>query len=356
MLSKVMLSLFIAALPVAAFGAEDVASVPNFNAAANPVLPNTGPQSGASVQQQKATSTPQPKNTSSKPGYASGRGFSVDFDKAGENKRSNLPDFSGEVPTIVLPEVTTSIRLSASDLNRISCQGEIKEALTSTEKGVMIKIQGRDAFVKFKVTKRSDGQVGYSTTPAEVYIVCDDNTYSMIAFPQRIPSQTIKLSGGIDKRIKENQSIYAGLPHEKRVLKALKDVYTDNFADSYLVSRVDKQMGPYKNLRIVHRRTVDIEGEGMRVKEYEVTLKPGIKEFKLSERLFIKADLAENPIAISIERPKLGIGDMARVFVLEQRAERAWAGLGNIGSTLPSLEGDVPPAPSSASPKKGGGQ
>jgi len=35
-------------------------------------------------------------------------------------------------------------------LNRISCSSEIKDALTSTEKGVVIKITGKDAFVKFK--------------------------------------------------------------------------------------------------------------------------------------------------------------------------------------------------------------
>jgi len=40
-----------------------------------------------------------------------------------------------EFPTVVLPEATTSIRLSSSDMNRISCPAEIREALTSTEKG-----------------------------------------------------------------------------------------------------------------------------------------------------------------------------------------------------------------------------
>jgi len=40
-----------------------------------------------------------------------------------------------EFPTVVLPEATTTIRLSSSDMNRISCPAEIREALTSTEKG-----------------------------------------------------------------------------------------------------------------------------------------------------------------------------------------------------------------------------
>ena len=48
----------------------------------------------------------------------------------------------GEWPSVVPPEVATKIRLSSSDLNRISCSSEIKDALTSTEKGVVIKITG----------------------------------------------------------------------------------------------------------------------------------------------------------------------------------------------------------------------
>ena len=52
----------------------------------------------------------------------------------------------GEWPAVIPPEVATKIRLSSSDLNRISCSSEIKDALTSTEKGVVIKITGKDAW------------------------------------------------------------------------------------------------------------------------------------------------------------------------------------------------------------------
>ena len=43
---------------------------------------------------------------------------------------------AGEFPSVVLPETTTRVRLSSSDLNRISCQSDIREVLTSSEKGL----------------------------------------------------------------------------------------------------------------------------------------------------------------------------------------------------------------------------
>lgn len=227
----------------------------------------------------------------------------------------------GEWPTVIPPEVATKIRLSSSDLNRISCSSEIKDALTSTEKGVVIKITGKDAFIKFKVTKRGDKLV-YSTTPTELYVVCGDETYSMVAVPQRIPSQTIRLSSGKERKIKDNVALYSGLPFEKMMLKAIQDVYTEQIPDSYTATKMEKRFDSYREFRLVLKRVVDVEGEGLRIKEYLVSLKDGIKEFKMNEKMFIRTELAENPVAVSIERHVLRPGDTTRAFVVEQRGER----------------------------------
>src|SRR6185369_10942962 len=164
----------------------------------------------------------------------------------------------GEWPTVVPPEVATKIRLSSSDLNRISCSSEIKDALTSTEKGVVIKITGKDAFVKFKVMKRGDKLV-YSTTPTELYVVCGDETYSMVAVPQRVPSQTIRLSSGKERKIRANAALYAGLPFEKMMLKAIQDVYTEQIPDSYTVTKADKRFDSYREIRMLLKRVVDVD-------------------------------------------------------------------------------------------------
>jgi len=226
-----------------------------------------------------------------------------------------------EFPTVVLPEATTTIRLSSSDLNRISCPAEIREALTSTEKGVTIKITGKDAFVKFKVTKKGD-KISYASTPTELYVVCGEETFSMIAFPQRIPSQTIRLSSGRERKIKDNLSLYAGLPFEKKLLRAIRDVYTENIPDSYSVARKDKRFLMFREIALTLKRIVDIEGEGLRIKEYEANLRGETAEFRMNEKMFLRTELVENPVAVSLERHILRQGDTSRVFVVEQRAEK----------------------------------
>jgi len=255
----------------------------------------------------------------------------------------------GEWPAVIPPEVTTKIRLSSSDLNRISCSSEIKDALTSTEKGVVIKITGKDAFVKFKVLKRGDKLV-YSTTPTELYVVCGNDTYSMVAVPQRVPSQTIRLSSGKERKIKDNAAIYSGLPFEKIMLKAIQDVYTEQIPESYTVLRTDKRIEVYKEVRMVLKRVVDVEGEGLRIKEYLVSLKDGTTEFKMNEKMFIRTELAENPVAVSLERHILRPGDTARAFVVEQRGERQGFS-GKLESDLPVLESAKQDR--NASPEKG---
>ena len=91
----------------------------------------------------------------------------------------------------------------------------------------------------------------------------------MIAFPQRIPSQTIRLSSGRNSKIRENRSLYAGLPFEKKVLKAIREVYTENIPDSYIISNKEKRFTSFREILLTLKRTVDIEGEGLRIKEYE---------------------------------------------------------------------------------------
>lgn len=245
-----------------------------------------------------------------------------------------IPD--GGWPTVIPPEVATKIRLSSSDLNRISCSAEIKDALTSTEKGVVIKITGKDAFVKFKVIKRGDKLV-YSTIPTELYVVCGDETYSMVAVPQRIPSQTIRLSSGKERKIKDNAALYSGLPFEKMMLKAIQDVYTEQIPESYTVTKTDKRIDAFTEVRLMLKRVVDVEGEGLRIKEYLVSLKDGLNEFKLNEKIFIRNGLAENPVAISLERHILRPGDTIRAFVVEQRGERQGFS-GKLEVDLPVLE------------------
>lgn len=66
----------------------------------------------------------------------------------------------------------------------------------------------------------------------------------------------------------------------------------------------------------------------------------------MNEKMFIRTELAENPVAVSIERHVLRPGDTTRAFVVEQRGERQ--GLSRtLESDLPVMEDARQPAKSS---------
>lgn len=245
---------------------------------------------------------------------------------------------SGPAPINLPPNVTTTVQLSSSDVNRITCSvGEIKDIVTSDEKGLQAKKSGRDAFLKFKVLKQGDGDLAFSTTPTEVYVICGEQTYSMIAMPSRLPAQTINLSGGKNETIKANQEILAGLSHEKKILRVLKEAFMDEMPETYTISNVQKVDNSWEGIKITHARNIDIEGEGIRVKEYWVSLKPGKEKFRLTEKLFLTTDFTLDPIAISLDKRLVKPGERARVMIMENRVDGGVAGL----AKMPALDVDV---------------
>lgn len=224
----------------------------------------------------------------------------------------------------ILPEITTTVRLSSSDVNRIICPVEIKDIPRSSgEKGVIIEFAGRNAWVKFKGIKQGDGKLVYAATPTEIFVNCAGAVYSLIALPSRIPAQTIRLGSGRETRIKENNALFEGLPFEKKVYRLIREAYTDSLPDSYLVTRPNNVDTSYKGLIIATNRDIAIEGEGLRLKELHVSLKPGqTPPFKLSEKQFLR-EFTENPVAIAMDKHTLQQpGDVSRVFIVEQTANK----------------------------------
>lgn len=227
-----------------------------------------------------------------------------------------------DAPVTVLPEVATPVDLSASDINRITCASEIKDIVYSKEKGLIVKFAGNNAFVKFLIRKSEDKEI-YATLPSEMYVVCGDNVYNIIAFPKRLPGRTVRLSSGSMEKIKKNNSAYGAIPFEKKILSILKSVYTDEIPDSFLVKNENRSFPVFQNININLSRLISVEGEGLRIKEYHVSVhKDAPGKIELREKQFLRNDLSTKPIAVSIDNPILKPGQTARVFIFESVAER----------------------------------
>jgi conjugal transfer pilus assembly protein TraK len=67
------------------------------------------------------------------------------------------------------------------------------------------------------------------------------------------------------------------------------------------------------------RREIVVEGEGLAVREYLVSLKDGFGKTRLSEREFLRFELTSRPLAVAVEELLLQERTQSRVFIVERR-------------------------------------
>ena len=257
----------------------------------------------------------QPGQPAVKTQAASSAPWTLDSGFSEQELLSDTVSMAQKVP----PEIATQVRLSNSDINRVICPVDIKDVIYSEEKGLTVNLSGKNAFVKFLVV-RKDGKEMYSSMPSELYFVCDGSVYTMIAVPARIPAQTVQLVPGKAGTARKNMELYGELPFEKKIMAIVKRVYTNDVPDSFTKTLVNKKMDIFKDLDVILRAIYAIDGEGLRVKEFEVRIAPastlGSISFKESD--FLRTDISLHPVAVSVESMTLKKGETSRVFMVER--------------------------------------
>jgi conjugal transfer pilus assembly protein TraK len=229
----------------------------------------------------------------------------------------------GNTSVQVIQEVPTRVALSNTDINRITCPaGElVKDVVYSSEKGVNVKIEGGNAFVKFLVGKDTiTGQKKERVDPVEFYVVCgDSDIFTIISMPKKIPAQHVQLVSR-QNQVKKNLSLFKGIPFEKRIIMMCQKVYTNDIPDSFTVRKIGKALAVFKDIDVVLNRVIIAEGEGIRVKEYILSLKESAvsESLELAEKSFLVPELAENPVAVALESHFLKPSTPRRLFILEQ--------------------------------------
>jgi len=219
----------------------------------------------------------------------------------------------------VLPEVTNAVELSSSDINRIVCPGTITDLIFSKEKGLEGHFVSNNAFVKFTVAVQDEEKI-YSTTPTELFVSCNNTIYSLIATPKRIPSVTLRLAPGAADAFKHNISMYQSLPFEKKVLQLIREAYQDEYPESYRIAIADTMVNLSADLSVRLEKIVDVEGVGLRLKEYRVKALAG-KSLHVTEKNFLSPELSEKIIAVVVENHTIEPGGSSRVFIVEQRGK-----------------------------------
>lgn len=218
---------------------------------------------------------------------------------------------------VVLPEVSQVVELSSTAYNRFQCDEAIQDVLASEEKILNVQYEGNNAFIKFKYIVRG-GKPIYAEKPIELSIVCGGEIYSMIAVPRPLRSSPkIRLSSGKKKQVLQNASLFGGMPHEKKVMQFIRLVYTDKIPDSFDISQAHMKFELFKGMGIQLNRVVSVPGEGLQLKEYQVSNET--KDIlRLTEKNFLIPELTTRTVAISMSRLNLKPGETSRLFIVEQ--------------------------------------
>lgn len=219
----------------------------------------------------------------------------------------------------VPPEMLSKVHFSSSDANRIYCpSGAIEDVVFSKEKGIEVTIHGKNAFVKFLVTRRGRKTV-YSETPSEFYVICASRVYSILAIPKKIPAVSVHLEGSKKDVIVSNQRLFESLPLEKKVIKLIRYALNDDLPASFTVNQDSRLFHDFKQLHLKLRRTIVVDGEGLRLKEFFISPK---QEVTLTEEQFLIPQLTSQPRAVALSDPILSKGETGRLFIVEQIINR----------------------------------
>lgn len=224
---------------------------------------------------------------------------------------------------IVRPEITTIVKMSASDINRIVCTEKVEKEVRVVfpkRKGVNVKVVDNNVFVEFEVKKIGEEYV-YQKTPVEFYVMCDESVYNIIAFPYKIPSVTVYLENKA-KAIKESLKKVEEMPFEKRVIEIVRDVLVGKVPMEAVYQKVDKEHNIFPLIQIKESANFVFEGEGFVVRVFQVSLKPeaNLNEVDIKEKDFLRKDLTIRPIAVALNKLKLRKNEKTMLMIIEKKA------------------------------------
>ncbi|MFY9270799.1 MAG: type-F conjugative transfer system secretin TraK [Candidatus Manganitrophaceae bacterium] len=218
----------------------------------------------------------------------------------------------------VLPETTAPVEMSSSDINRVTCPGSIKDVIVSEEKGLIVRSEAKDVFIKFPLSRKGNETV-YATAPADMIIICNGEIYNLILIPKRIPPRKVHLVSGPSEKIKTNLSLLGALPFEKKIVDLIKSVYTERIPFSFSKKTMNQKIDLFNELNMTLVQIVWAQGEGLRVKEYRAELAdPNTERLELNRSQFLRKEMSSRPVGITVKPETLKKGDMARILIVEQ--------------------------------------
>lgn len=214
-------------------------------------------------------------------------------------------------------EIPTMVKFSNNSINRIQCSGIFKDLIIPEDKGIQGKFSGDSAYITFLAEVHGSKNV-YPTEPAEIYAVCNGATYTIIAAPTPgINAVTVRLAKPKSDEVKQNIEHYQDMPLEKQVLQIIREAYNGDYPSSYRISQKQEELKIDNNIDVHLQNIVEIDGVGIKLKEYEVFAKNNVD---VDEKSFLNTFVSPSILAIALDKHQLKSGDSSRLFVVEKKS------------------------------------
>lgn len=232
----------------------------------------------------------------------------------------------------VIPELSTEVTLSNSDVNRIVCEnGEAVSPVFSKEKPVTVVIgKDRRSFnVKFKYLVMPSGQNRYLSEPIELFLTCGTTTFELIAKPEFGPPHKVLLGSDTKDKIKDNQALFGALSLEEAAVMLTTKMITEDgnsgLPDSFEVrptqgtwqQNIYDERGRLIPIEIRQEREVMVDGTGLRGTQYSIR---ALNNTQIKETMFLNSKFGDNVFAITAENLSLTSGQISSLVIIHRES------------------------------------
>ncbi len=218
----------------------------------------------------------------------------------------------------VEPDKQTAIQVSNRYINRFVCPGAMQDLIYSKEKDITGRFSGSDAFIKFKIHKIGN-EKRYASADNELFLVCDGNVYNVIAKPKKMPSVTVRLMPPKGDDLKKNIAAYKNMPLEKQALHIIREASDGNYPSTYKIDSFRKTFKLNPGYSTILHQTIEVEGVGLRLKDFEITSTSQSDEIKVEEKDFLSSSISPSILAVAVVDHTLRPREKTHVFVVERK-------------------------------------
>jgi hypothetical protein len=207
---------------------------------------------------------------------------------------SPLPGWA--LQTVTGPEQSV-VKVSSRDLNRIALPSKILKAYTS--KPIEVKVEGSEAYVKIPATV---------TGLVELYLLTEDETYSLMLVPAPIPAETVLIKAGASNHPGLESGDYI-----RQIKSLFRDVANNLTPAGYDLALIagGKEECPVKECSLVAVRRYT--GARFLITEYRLS-NPTNEQQTYHEGLFTRTGTR----AVAIEQHEMQPGGVTRLFWVEE--------------------------------------